>query len=108
MESLPESFYTELASDHLLKRARIVAALTDAGLTPYVPAGAYYILADASAIPGETAAKKARELLARTGVASVAGSAFFRAGRGEDLLRFCFAKKDKDLDDACARLRTLR
>jgi aminotransferase len=108
LESLPESFYTELASDHLLKRARIVAALTDAGLTPYVPAGAYYILADASAIPGETAAKKARELLARTGVASVAGSAFFRAGRGEDLLRFCFAKKDKDLDDACARLRTLR
>ncbi|WP_263356399.1 pyridoxal phosphate-dependent aminotransferase [Acidicapsa ligni] len=108
LESLPAEFYTELAGDHLLKRARIVAALTDAGLTPYVPAGAYYILADASSIPGETAAKKARELLARTGVASVAGSAFFRAGRGEDLLRFCFAKKDKDLDDACARLRTLR
>jgi aminotransferase len=40
-------------------------------------------------------------------VASVAGSAFFRPGRGEDLLRFCFAKKDEDLDDACARLRRL-
>jgi aminotransferase len=40
-------------------------------------------------------------------VASVAGSAFFRPGRGEDLLRFCFAKKDEDLDDACARLRQL-
>ena len=26
---------------------------------------------------------------------------------GEDLLRFCFAKKDADLDEACARLRKL-
>jgi aminotransferase len=41
-------------------------------------------------------------------VASVAGSAFFRAGHGEDLLRSCFAKKDRDLDDACARLRSLK
>ena len=59
-------------------------------------------------IPGETAAKKARTLLAKTGVASVAGSAFFRAGLGENLLRFCFAKKDHDLDNACARLRAYR
>jgi aminotransferase len=50
---------------------------------------------------------KARHLLAKTGVAAVAGSAFFRPGRGEDLLRFCFAKKDADLDEACARLRKL-
>ena len=76
------------------------------------PAGAYYVLADASRLPGSTAAEKARFLLAATGVASVAGSAFFRTrpdGRkhGDNLLRFCFAKKDDDLDDACARLRKL-
>ena len=46
-------------------------------------------------------------LLAATGVAAVAGSAFFRPGRGENLLRFCFAKKDHDLDEACDRLRKL-
>jgi aminotransferase len=40
-------------------------------------------------------------------VASVAGSAFFRPGKGEDLLRFCFAKMDKDLAEACRRLRAL-
>lgn len=108
LERLGTEFYTELATDHLAKRERIVAALNDAGMKPYIPAGAYYILADASGIPGENAAKKARELLARTGVASVAGSAFFRAGHGEDLLRFCFAKRDKDLEDACARLRSLK
>jgi aminotransferase len=108
LEQLGPEFYKQLASDHLDKRTRIVAALNDAGMTPYVPRGAYYILADASHIPGETAALKARTLLAQTGVAAVAGSAFFRPGHGENLLRFCFAKRDKDLDDACARLRSLR
>jgi aminotransferase len=108
LEQLGPEFYAQLAADHLEKRARIAAALEDAGMKPYIPRGAYYILADASGLPGETAAKKARWLLAKTGVASVAGSAFFRAGHGEDLLRFCFAKKDRDLDDACTRLRSLK
>ncbi len=107
LEQLGSEFYTQLATDHLDKRTRILAALTDAGMKPYVPRGAYYILADASRLPGENAALKARALLAQTGVASVAGSAFFRAGHGEDLLRFCFAKRDVDLDDACRRLRSL-
>jgi aminotransferase len=108
LEKLGPEFYAALATDHLAKRAKIVAALDEAGMKAYVPRGAYYVLADASRLPGETAAKKARWLLAETGVASVAGSAFFRAGGGhaggEDLLRFCFAKRDADLADACARL----
>jgi len=113
LELLPPSFYTQIARDHQSKRERIVSALTDAGLTPTIPAGAYYVLADSTRLPGSTAAEKARALLAATGVASVAGSAFFRTGsdgrtRGENLLRICFAKKDADLDDACARLRKLQ
>lgn len=107
LEQLPLSFYTQLAADHQSKRERILAALRDAGMEASVPAGAYYVLAKATHLPGATAAEKARYLLAKTGVASVAGSAFFRTGRGEDLLRFCFAKKDADLDEACARLRDL-
>jgi aminotransferase len=107
LEQLPPSFYTQLAADHQGKRTRILSALTDAGLTPATPAGAYYVLADSTRLPGKTAAEKARHLLAVTGVASVAGSAFFRPGHGENLLRFCFAKKDQDLDEACERLRKL-
>jgi aminotransferase len=107
LEQLPPEFYTQLARDHQSKRERILAALRDAGLEPSVPAGAYYVLAKATRLPGATAALKARHLLAATGVASVGGSAFFRPGRGEDLLRFCFAKRDEDLDEACARLRKL-
>lgn len=107
LEQLPPEFYTQVAVDHQSKRERILAALRDAGMEASVPAGAYYVLARANHLPGKTAAERARHLLAATGVASVAGSAFFRPGRGENLLRFCFAKRDHDLDEACARLRRL-
>jgi len=107
LEQLPQSFYADLAADHDRKRLQTMAALADAGLTPHNPDGAYYILADATPLRGATAAEKARDLLARTGVAAVAGSAFFRKGGGENLLRFCFGKRDADLDEACRRLRAL-
>ena len=109
VESLGKTFYARLAVEHEVKREMLVEALRAAGMTPHVPAGAYYILASAAGLPGKTAAEKARALLAKTGVASVAGSAFFApgSGRGEDLLRFCFAKKDEDLAEACRRLAAL-
>ncbi|WP_353064367.1 pyridoxal phosphate-dependent aminotransferase [Tunturibacter psychrotolerans] len=107
VEQLGDDFYTGLALEHEVKRTMIVDALREAGMRPHVPDGAYYVLASAAGLPGATAADKARALLAKTGVAAVAGSAFFRPGKGEDLLRFCFAKKDKDLAEACRRLRTM-
>ncbi len=109
VEHLPPSFYTALAIDHLRKRDLLAAALRAIGLTPHIPEGAYYMLAATGSLHGANAAQKARDLLTRTGVAAVAGSAFFRHGsqQGEHLLRFCFAKKDPDLLEACQRLRTL-
>jgi aminotransferase len=109
VEQLPPSFYTALATEHLAKRTMLVNALRDAGLTPHIPDGAYYVLASTGMLQGRNAAEKSRDLLARTGVASVAGSAFFRPGStaGEELLRFCYAKRDSELLEACARLRTL-
>ena len=109
LEQLPPEFlHRSSPRDHQDKRERMLSALRDAGMEPSVPAGAYYVLAKATRLPGKTAAEKARHLLAATGVAVGSRfSAFFRPGRGEDLLRFCFAKKDEDLDDACERLRRL-
>jgi aminotransferase len=106
---LPPSFYTEMAAEYQAKRDMVCAALTRAGLTPSVPNGAYYILADATRVPGADAKQKARRLLADTGVATVAGSAFFGVNadgksRGDNLLRFCYAKKQSELEEACARL----
>ena len=106
---LPQRFYHELSVEYQAKRDGFCAALARAGLTPSIPTGAYYVLADASRIEGANSRAKARELLADTGLAAVAGSAFFGAdpdgrNRGDNLLRFCFAKKDADLAEACRRL----
>jgi aminotransferase len=106
---LPQSFYADMTVEYQCKRDMICAALTRAGLAPSVPTGAYYVLADATRIPGADAKQKARRLLADAGIAAVAGSAFFASdaagvNAGENLLRFCFAKKDDELAEACRRL----
>jgi aminotransferase len=105
---LPDSFYAEMAREYQTKRDMLCCALQDAGFNPSIPRGAYYVLADVSSVPGATAREKARNLLAQTGVAAVAGTAFFSGGRGEDILRFCFAKRDEDLQRACSALRSGR
>jgi aminotransferase len=105
---LPPSFYAGLSSEYQAKRDQLCSALTDAGLTPSIPSGAYYVLADVSRLPGANAKEKARTLLRESKVAAVAGTAFFTGGRGENLLRFCFAKRDDDLQRACDLLRQLR
>jgi aminotransferase len=118
VEKLGKTFYARLSLEHEEKRQMMVDALRQAGMTPHVPDGAYYVLASTKGVedklPGSTAAERARSLLKKTGVAAVAGSAFFAhdsqgrgSGRGEDLLRFCFAKKDEDLAEACRRLQGL-
>jgi aminotransferase len=108
LRALPDSFYRDLANEYEKKRDQLCDALTAAGLTPAIPAGAYYVLADVSSIEGERASVKARNLLRATGVAAVAGSAFYGSGRGEDILRFCFAKQPADLDRACEALLRFR
>jgi aminotransferase len=105
---LPASFYAGLSSEYQAKRDLLCAALTDAGLPPSIPAGAYYVLADVARLPGANAKEKARTLLRESKVAAVAGTAFFAGGRGENLLRFCFAKRDEDLQRACDLLRQLQ
>jgi len=104
---LPESFYQQISRDYIKKRDLLCGTLKEVGLTPSVPKGAYYVLADASILPGRTSKEKSMYLLRETGVASVAGSAFYHASGGENLLRFCFAKTDEELTQACRRLSSL-
>ena len=82
----------------------ICDALERAGLTPFVPQGAYYVIADASRLPGRHSKDRAMYLLDQTGVASVPGDAFFQHRAGANYLRFCFAKDDAVLAEACERL----
>jgi aminotransferase len=107
IRQLPESFYEEIGKEFIVKRDMLCDVLKEIGLTPSVPKGAYYVLADASILPGKTSREKAMYLLHETGVATVAGSAFYHGGDGENLIRFCFAKTDEELAEACTRLKAL-
>jgi aminotransferase len=107
IRQLPQSFYDEIGKEYVEKRDLLCNVLKEIGLTPSVPKGAYYVLADASILPGKTSRDKAMYLLEQTGVATVAGSAFYHGDGGENLVRFCFAKTDAELGEACRRLKVL-
>jgi len=104
----PRSYFDELQSGYQRKRDAICSALAAAGLPPIVPQGAYYVLADCSRLGLSSSRQAAMHVLETARVASVPGNAFFRGEEGEKLLRFCFAKDDEVLDEACGRLRALR
>ena len=105
--NLPESFYQDIAKEYVQKRDLLCGTLNEIGLTPSVPKGAYYVLADANILGGQSSKEKSMTLLRESGVATVAGSAFYHGGGGENLVRFCFAKTDGELEEACRRLRML-
>src|SRR5205807_8157950 len=105
---LDESFYRALAAEYAIKRKLLCETLVEVGLAPITPAGSYYTLADASALPGANSKQKAMALLEMTGVAAVHGAAFYSGSTGENLLRFCFAKTDADLREGCRRLHQLK
>ncbi len=104
IRQLAASFYRGLAREYQGKRDRFCAALSKAGLHPSFPQGSYYVLADASGIPGQTGKERAMRILERIGLAGVPGEAFFSGPEGHRFIRFSFAKTDRDIDEACRRL----
>ena len=107
IEELPDLFYRDLARDYQRKRDRFCQALAQAGLTPSIPQGAYYVLADTSRLPGATGKERAMFLLETIGLAAVPGEAFFSGPDGRQFIRFSYAKIDADIDDACRRIARL-
>lgn len=104
IRELPDSFYQQLRQEYQGKREKFCRALAQAGITPCIPEGAYYVLADVSHLPGQTGKARAMSLLEKTGVAGVPGEAFFTSKAGACLIRFSYAKTDHDLEEACRRL----
>ena len=104
IRELPDSFYEGLRQEYQGKREKFCRALSQAGITPSIPQGAYYVLADVSHLPGLTGKARAMSLLGKTLVAGVPGEAFFTSKVGADFIRFSYAKTDQDLEEACRRL----
>ena len=105
IENLKEDYYQTMRTDYQKKRDLLCQTLQDVNLMPYVPQGAYYVLADVSLLPGSSSKEKAIWLLEKTGLGAVPGEAFFNEPEdGKNLLRFCFAKDLSVIEEACERL----
>jgi aminotransferase len=102
-----DDYYRNLAADYEKKRDLCAAALREGGFRPYVPQGAYYMLAEIPKTFAD-AREAAMALIEEAGVASVPGPSFYASSRGDRLLRFCFAKDFAALEEACRRLSRLR
>lgn len=105
IQSLDDDYYQSLAQEYQGKRDRFCELLKEVGLTPRVPEGAYYVLADISALGYDSAYQAAMALLEQAGVATVPGSAFFSSREGERWTRFCFGRTESTLDAAERQLR---
>lgn len=108
LKVLSDDYYVALGKEYHAKRDKICSALSRVGLTPFVPQGAYYVLSDISTLPGKSSKERAMYLLRETGVACVPGGAFYHDDFGETLARFCFAKDNEVLDEACRRIERLK
>lgn len=104
---MPDAYFDDLSASYQRKRQVLCSALEDAGLSPYWPKGAYYVLSDITRMGAPNAKAAAMMILERTKIASVPGTSFYADPIGETLTRFCFAKDDDVLEEAARRLRAL-
>jgi len=102
---MPDEYFRGIGASYQRKRDILCGALVDAGLRPYVPRGAYYVLADIRRLGLSTSKAAAMVLLDKLKIASVPGTSFYRDAVGETMCRFCFAKDDDVLEEAARRIR---
>jgi len=108
LEELPKSYYTNVAHEHQEKRDKFITALNEVGLKAEFVKGAYYVLADISIVEGADDKEKVVNLLKKTGIATVPARAFYNDATGLNLARFCFSKKEAEIDEAIQRLQSLK
>jgi len=102
---LPASYYDTMRREYEMKRNLLVESCRRAGMRPIVPEGAYYFLADLSALGHGDDRATAAALLQKAGVTCVPGGSFFAdPSDGRGFVRFCFAKQRPELEEACRRL----
>jgi aminotransferase len=106
---LPDAYYIDLAGHYRQRRDRLMKMLSEAGLNPMLPKGAYYIMCDIGNWGYPNDVEFAKFLVKNVGVATVPGSSFFsNPAAGKDIIRFTFCKKEETLQAAEERLKKLR
>ncbi|MCP5099943.1 MAG: aminotransferase class I/II-fold pyridoxal phosphate-dependent enzyme [Chloroflexi bacterium] len=103
-----DAYYTTLANDYRRKRDMLTNVLSDAGLTPIMPDGTYFVMVDISHLDFENDVAFCRYITKEIGVAAIPPSAFYaNPADGAGLARFAFCKKDETLVAAAKRLKKL-
>ncbi len=110
--NLPDTYYQKLQAKYAASRDRLFTMLTKAGFKPFLPQGAYYIIAESDELMKKMKVKNdfdfSRELIARTKVATVPGTSFYAdKSKGKNQVRFCFCKKEETMQKVEAGLNQL-
>lgn len=106
--NLPEAYYDEVQKEYQRKRDSFIPVLQQAGFKCDYPEGAYYVMTDISDFGFENDIEFTKHLIREVGVAVVPGSSFYRTNAGDQMVRFCFCKKDETLEAAAERLSKIK
>jgi aspartate/methionine/tyrosine aminotransferase len=109
LETSSPEFYRGLSEEYRARRDLLCGALAQAGFRITPPEGAYYVLADFSALSSKDDVEFSHWLTREVGVAPVPGSSFYsEPGMGRNIVRFAFCKTGDMLEEAGKRLRGLK
>jgi aminotransferase len=103
--AFPDAYYEHLESSYRERRDFIIPVLREAGLKPFLPRGAYYVMCDISDFGYSSDVEFARRLVEDVGIACVPGSSFYSVPeRGAQQVRFAFPKRLETLERAASKL----
>jgi len=110
--NLPQSYYDQMTADYHRRREVMMSILDEIGFAAPAPEGAYYVLADYSAVPIPQAELDSMQfavwMVKEVGVAVVPGIVFYsQEGRGDRSVRFAFPKKIATLQAAGEKMRRM-
>jgi len=106
---LPRSYYESLRLEYQSRRNFLRDHLVELGFGCDQPDGAYYLMTDISGFGFASDRLFTEYLIREVGVAAVPGSSFFRRPElGQQMVRFCYCKRDETLQLAAERLQSLR
>ena len=109
LEQCDADFYQGLAREYRARRDILCAALSAAGFRITPPEGAYYVLADFTALSDLPDVEFSYWLTREIGVTPVPGSSFYsEKTMGKNVVRFAFCKTEELLRQASHKLMGIR
>src|SRR5688572_29084206 len=99
--------YESLGLFYQKKRDFFLEQMKGSSFEPLACNGSYFQILSYGAISKKSEIEMAEELTKKSKVASIPVSVFYQDKSENNILRFCFAKKEETLEKACAILRTI-